>query len=212
MTQITSHPSICRFCTTGCPVVVDVEDGRVVRVSGNKASPTYYGLCCSRGQATPEQLNNPERLLRSLKRGAGGFDAIGADVAMDEIAAKLQALSAEHGPDSVAAYMGTYTSVCAPTVPFMAAFLRSFGTRMVFAANTIDQPGKDIAAALLGGWEAGPNVFGESDVWMILGGNGLISISVTLPGQNPGKRLTDALERGMKLIVIDPRRSETARR
>jgi anaerobic selenocysteine-containing dehydrogenase len=212
MTQITSHPSICRFCTTGCPVVVDVEDGRVVRVSGNKASPTYYGFCCSRGQATPEQLNNPERLLRSLKRGAGGFDAIGADVAMDEIAAKLQALSAEHGPDSVAAYMGTYTSVCAPTVPFMAAFLRSFGTRMVFAANTIDQPGKDIAAALLGGWEAGPNVFGESDVWMILGGNGLISISVTLPGQNPGKRLTDALERGMKLIVIDPRRSETARR
>jgi anaerobic selenocysteine-containing dehydrogenase len=213
MGQVTSHPSICRFCTTGCPVVVDVEDGRVVRVVGNKDSPSYFGFCCTRGQATPEQLNHPDRLLTSRRRGEGAsYSSVPAEQAMDEIAAKLGALAAAHGPDSIAAYMGTYTNVCAPTVPFMMAFLRSLGTSMIFSANTIDQPGKDIAAALVGGWEAGPHVFGESDVWMILGGNGLVSIAVTLPGQNPGKRLTDALDRGMKLIVVDPQRTQTARR
>jgi anaerobic selenocysteine-containing dehydrogenase len=212
MGEASSHPSICRFCTTGCPVVVDIEDGRVVRVTGNKASPSYYGFCCSRGQAVPEQINNPDRLTASLKRGPAGFERIASEAALDEIAAKVRDLVAEHGPDSVAAYMGTYTSVYPATVPFLVAFMRSLGASGIYAANTIDQPGKDIAAALLGGWEAGPHVFGESDVWMILGGNGLVSIAVTLPGQNPGKRLTDALARGMKLIVVDPRRTETARR
>jgi anaerobic selenocysteine-containing dehydrogenase len=213
MGEVTRHPSICRFCTTGCPVVVEIEDGRPIRVTGNKESPSYYGFCCSRGQATPEQFDHPERLKVSVKRAAdGAFTPLPAEQAVDEIAAKIGELVSTHGPDSVAAYMGTYTSVYPATVPFLVAFCRSLGTPMVFAANTIDQPGKDIAAALVGGWEAGPHVFGESDVWMILGGNGLISIAVTLPGQNPGKRLTDALERGMKLIVIDPRRTQTADR
>jgi len=213
MGEVTSHPSICRFCTTGCPVVVEIKDGRPMRVTGNKESPSYFGFCCSRGQAVPEQFDHPDRLIASVKRGPdGAYAPIGAESAAGEIAARIQALVAAHGPDSVAGYMGTYTSVYPATVPFMVAFLRALGTPMMFAANTIDQPGKDIAAALLGGWEAGPHVFGESDVWMILGGNGLVSISVTLPGQNPGKRLTDALERGMKLIVVDPRRTQTARR
>jgi len=213
MPGATTHSSICRFCTTGCPVLVDVEDGKVVKVSGNREAPSYYGFCCTRGQAVPEQLNNPERLLTSVKRATEGrFAPIAAEAAMDEIATRLQAIAAEHGPDSVAAYMGTYTNVGAATVPFMTGFLRSFGTSSVYSANTIDQPGKDIAIALLGGWEAGLQTFGDADVWMILGGNGLVSIAVTLPGQNPGRRLTDALARGMKLIVIDPRRTQTADR
>ncbi len=213
MTKITTHSSICRFCTTGCPVLVDVREGKVVKVSGNREAPSYYGFCCTRGQAVPEQHNHPERLLVSVKRAADGrFAPIAAEAAMDEIAARLQAIAAEHGPDSVAAYMGTYTNVGAATVPSMTGFLRSFGTSAIYSANTIDQPGKDIASALLGGWDAGLQTFGEADVWMILGGNGLVSLAVTLPGQNPGRRLTDALERGMKLIVVDPRRTQTADR
>lgn len=213
MPERTRHPSICRFCTTGCPVLVDVEDGRVVQVVGNRDAPSYFGFCCTRGQAVPEQLDNPQRLLASRVRTASGeFAPIASEQAMDEIAARLQTIAAEHGPDSVAAYMGTYTNVGAATVPFMVGFLRSFGTSSIYSANTIDQPGKDIASALLGGWEAGPQVFADADVWMILGGNGLVSIAVTLPGQNPGRRLTDALARGMKLIVVDPRRTQTADR
>jgi anaerobic selenocysteine-containing dehydrogenase len=213
MTEKTSHPSICRFCTTACPVVVEIDDGRVVRVTGNKESPSYYGFCCTRGQAVPEQLHHPDRLITSMKRDAdGAYVPIASETALDELAARIRELVDAFGPDSVAAYMGTYTNVCAPTVPFMVGFLRSLGTSMIFSANSIDQPGKDVAAALIGGWEAGPHVFGESDVWMILGGNALVSIAVTLPGQNPAKRLTDALNRGMKLIVIDPRRTQTAKR
>ena len=213
MSEITSHPSICRFCSVGCPITVDMRDGRPVRVTGNKASPTYYGFCCTRGQALPEQINDPARLLTSLKReDDGAHRPIGSRQAMDEIAARIRALVETHGPRSVAVYLGTYTGPYSAAGPFTAAFAQALGSPMVFTSMTIDQPGKDIAAALLGGWEAGPHAFTGSDVWMVIGGNPLVSIGLTMPAQNPGKRLTDALERGMQLIVIDPRRTVTARR
>ena len=213
MSEVTQHPSICRFCTTGCPVVVDIQDGRIIKVAGNKQSPTYYGFCCTRGQAVPEQIHHPERLFESQARQSDGtYAPIASEKAMDEIAEKLRAIIAEHGPDSVACYMGTYSTNVPSAIPFLMSFMHGIGSSSAYTSNTIDQPGKDVAASLIGGWEAGPHSFGESDVWMILGGNGLVSIAVSLPGQNPGRRLTNNLNRGMKLVVIDPRKTETARR
>ena len=72
MGKITTHPSICRFCAAHCPIMVEVEDGRAIKVTGNKESPLFHGFCCTRGQATPEQLYNPNRILRPLKRGVDG--------------------------------------------------------------------------------------------------------------------------------------------
>lgn len=213
MGERTSHPSICRFCAANCPVTVEIEDGRPVKVSGNEENPSYHNFCCARGQAVVEQFDHPERLLHSVKRDANGeYVQIASERAMDEIATRLGKILAAHGPLSVAFYLGTYAGANSTTGPLMAALCKAIRTPMVFTAATIDQPGKDIALALLGGWEAGPHVFGESDVWMILGGNSLISISTTIPVQNVGWRLTNALARGMKLIVVDPRRTQTASR
>ena len=83
---------------------------------------------------------------------------------------------------------------------------------MLFTSNTIDQPGKQIATALHGGWQAGAQDFTTADTWLIVGQNPLISKSAGVPSQNPGRRLTEAVARGLRLVVIDPRRSETARR
>jgi anaerobic selenocysteine-containing dehydrogenase len=211
MGEKTRHPSICRFCSTNCPVIVEIEDGRPVRVTGNDENPSYHGFCCSRGLAVPEQFENPERLIHPVKRNVdGAYVQVASEQAVDEIAQKIRQIVAIHGPRSIAFYLGTYSGANSTTGPLMAALCKALGTPMVFTAATIDQPGKDIALALLGGWEAGPQVFSESDVWMIFGGNALISISTTIPGQNVGKRLTDALARGMKLIVVDPRRTQTA--
>ncbi len=68
------------------------------------------------------------------------------------------------------------------------------------------------ANAMLGQWKAGPQAFAHADVWLMLGGNPLVSIAGGIPSQNPARRLTDKLKDGMKLIVIDPRRRKTAAR
>jgi anaerobic selenocysteine-containing dehydrogenase len=83
---------------------------------------------------------------------------------------------------------------------------------MFFTANTIDQPGKQIALAAHGHWLGGDVDFHEADSWMLIGTNPLVSKAIGIPGQNPAQNLKAALNRGMKLIVIDPRRSQTAAR
>jgi anaerobic selenocysteine-containing dehydrogenase len=82
---------------------------------------------------------------------------------------------------------------------------------MSFTSATIDQPGKMIAPALHGRWEGGPHVFDDSDTWMLVGANPTVSKSIGVPCQNPAKHLHDAVKRGMKLVVVDPRVSEAAK-
>ena len=127
------------------------------------------------------------------------------------MAARLSALIAEHGPRSVAIYAGTYSGPYPATIPFAISWLLATGSRMVFTSATIDQPGKNIANALHGRWLAGSYVFDESDAWLLLGNNPLISMSGGIPPANPARRLREAKARGLKLVVIDPRYTEVAR-
>ncbi len=208
----TTLPSICRFCHANCGILVELEEGRPVRVTGDRSNPAYHGFTCAKGRQLPAQHVHPDRLLHSQKRIAPGrFAPIASERAIDEVAAQIQALIAEHGPRSVALYAGTYSGPHPATIPFAIGWLLAAGSRMVFTAATIDQPGKNIANALHGRWLAGSNVFDESDAWLLVGNNPLISMSGGIPPANPARRLREALARGMKLVVIDPRRTEVAR-
>jgi anaerobic selenocysteine-containing dehydrogenase len=190
-----------------------MRNGVPVRATGNKASPLYHGFCCSKGQALPEHLTSPTRLLHSVKRQPDGtYGSIGSQEAIREVTTQIQSLIAQYGPSSIALYIGSY-GMSYPTGPAMAiAWMQALGSPMIFSPNTIDQPGKDIAAALLGSWEAGQQTFRGSDVWMIIGANPMVSLAASMPVHNAGHLLTEAIDGGMKLIVIDPRRSQTAKR
>lgn len=90
--------------------------------------------------------------------------------------------------------------------------MEAIGSPLVFDTNSIDQPGKAVAQALHGAWLAPPPAFETRDVTLLVGANPLVSYQMGLPLANPGRELTAAIARGMRLIVIDPRRTETARR
>ncbi len=205
-------PAICRLCPAFCPIVVTLENGRAVEVAGDPDAPLYGGYSCPKGRALPEQHANPHRLLQSQKRGASGFAPIASARALDEIAERVLRIVAEHGPRAVALYIGTNALPYPASGQIASAWLRALGSRMLFTSNTIDQPGKQIAMALHGAWHAGGMPFATAESWLVVGQNPLISKSGALPMQNPGRQLTEALARGLQLIVIDPRRTETARR
>jgi anaerobic selenocysteine-containing dehydrogenase len=92
------------------------------------------------------------------------------------------------------------------------SFMDAIGSPMRFSNATIDQPGKPISMALHGKWGAGPQDFADADVCMLVGANPLVSMWGGIPSFNPAKRLHEARQRGLKLIVIDPRRTESARK
>lgn len=205
-------PSICRLCTAYCPIQVTIEDGRATKVMGNPSAPLYGGYSCPKGRALPEQHYGPQRLLHSLKRDGEGFVTLPSETAMDEIAAKLQAIIDEHGPRSVALYAGM------GMVPFVAAtniangWLRGLGSPMFFTAGSIDKPGILVAMAHHGMWQAGQRAFDTADAWLLVGINPVISKSPGFPGQNPGRVLKDLQAAKARMIVIDPRVTETAKR
>jgi anaerobic selenocysteine-containing dehydrogenase len=207
-----THPSICRFCHANCAILVEVEDGRPVRVEGDRDNPAYHGFTCAKGRRLPDQHAHPDRLLHSQKRIAPGrFEAIPSEQAMDEVAQAIGKLVREHGPRSVALYLGTYSGPHPAAIPAAIGWALGLGSKMVFSSQSIDQPGKHIANALHGRWLGGSQVFEESDVWLLLGNNPLISMSGGIPPANPGRRLREAKRRGLKLVVIDPRKTEVAR-
>jgi anaerobic selenocysteine-containing dehydrogenase len=205
--------SLCRFCHAGCPIEVTLEKGRAIRVIGDNSNDLYAGYTCAKGRALPEQHNHPERLLHSQKRMPdGSYRAIPVDDAIGEIAEKLSRIVAEHGPRAVASYTGTFSLPYPATIPVAMALMDAIGSPMRFTSATIDQPGKMIAAALHGAWLGGAQTFDSADTWLLVGANPEVSKSIGIPSSNPSLHLHAALSRGLKLIIIDPRVSEAARK
>ena len=212
MTATGTHASICRFCHAHCAILVDVEDGRAVHVRGDRENPIYHGYTCAKGRALPEQHAHPERLLHSQKRTpAGGYAAIPQAQAIAEVAERVQAIVDRHGPRSVALYTGTFSFPYPAAAPVAIAWMQAIGSPMLFTSATIDQPGKMVAPALHGHWGGGAQPFVGADTWLLVGANPTVSKSIGVPCYNPAWYLHEAVRGGMKLIVIDPRRSDAAK-
>ena len=210
MTEVTA---ICRFCHATCGLVATLEDGRITKLIGDLENPMYTGYSCIKGRNYHEFHASPDRILKPLRRNAqGDFEPIESSEALAEIAAKTRAILERHGPRSIAMYGGTFSHFCPAGVMLREAFMDAIGSPMRFSNATIDQPGKPISMALHGKWGAGPQDFAEADVCLLIGANPLVSMWGGIPSFNPARRLHEARKRGLKLIVIDPRRSETARK
>jgi anaerobic selenocysteine-containing dehydrogenase len=206
--------SLCRFCHSFCGIDVTVTDGRVTKVVGDVRNPMYQGYSCIKGRSLPDQHAHPDRLLRSIRRdrvGGRPDEPIPAEQAMDEIADRIRRIVDEHGPRALALYLGTFSYLYVPGQELAAAFMAAIGSPMLFTSGTIDQPGKVIAQAHHGSWNAGPQPFSEADTWILVGANPVVSKWGGIPQFNPAQRLREAKARGMKLIVIDPRATECAR-
>jgi anaerobic selenocysteine-containing dehydrogenase len=210
---MTTHTTFCRFCHAFCGIEADIEDNRVVAVRGDRRHPLSQGFTCIKGRQLVAQHNDPNRLRATLRRnGAGTFEAIPSEEAMDEVAARLQRIIGRHGPRAVALYNGT-KSWASVTFEMARSWLTGIGSPSFYTTVTIDQPAKAMAAALHGYWKAGWHRIADSDVVMFVGTNPLQSYlveAVKLPCTNPTAYLRDCVRRGLKVIVIDPRRTETA--
>jgi len=205
------HITLCRFCGAFCPIRVTVEDGRATHVIGVKENEMYAGYTCIKGRALPDQHNDPNRILHTLKRDAKGVhQRMPVEEAMDAIADQLSRLIAEHGPRSVALYSGTFSYLYTAGAELGKSFMSAIQSPMLLDPSTIDQPGKPLSIGYHGRWEAGPQSFSDADVWMLVGTNPIVSRWGGIPHANPAKQLHDAKKRGLKLIVVDPRRTDCA--
>ena len=207
----TVEKSTCRSCAAYCPVDVTLASGAVLRVEGNKDAPLYEGFICPKGRALAAMHNNPARLKSHLKRQPdGSFAPISSAQLVAEVSDRIADILARSGPRAVAAYLGSPGLEHQALGLMMTRFMGAIGSPNLFNNGTIDQPGLMIAPALHGSWAGGRMHPDTLDVFLLIGGNPVISKQY-FP-QHPGHQLKRLTGAGMKLIVIDPRRTETARR
>ena len=208
-----THPSFCRMCHSACPILVEVEDGVAVKVGGrSEPARSTTGTRASRAGRCPRCTTHPDRLLHSLARQPdGSFAPIASSSAMDEIAASLHAVVADHGPLAVALYSGTFGLANTLTAPLTNAFREAIGNPRGWVATSIDQPGKTIAQGLMGVWMALHQGPATADV--CLDHRLEPARSRSRPGcRRPtrGSGCTTRSDAGSSSSSIDPRRHETA--
>lgn len=207
--------TFCRFCHANCAMLADVADGQVVAVRGDPDDPVYGGYTCIKGRQLVEAHFSPERLRAcQVRDAAGAFHPISTEAALDLIAERLRAIIDVHGPHAVAIYAGTYAFQNSAGVGAALAFAQGIGTRNFFTSVTLDQPAKVYTTARYGGWEGGLHSFDTADVCLMIGNNPIVSHYAppgSLPPFSPSRRLRDAIDRGLKLIVADPRESDVAK-
>jgi anaerobic selenocysteine-containing dehydrogenase len=206
--------TFCRICTPLCGLLVDVEDGRVTNVAGDPDHVLTRGFTCTKGRHLGELHHARDRFLTAQRKGPSGLEPIPTEQAIDEIAARLTAIRETHGPESIALFVGTQTYTASLTFSFAGAWLRAVGSHKRFSTMTIDQSAKWVAQARLGTWAAGRQRFEDSDVWLLVGTNPLVSMQggdlTGFPVHDGFRRLDEARARGLRLVVVDPRRTEVA--
>lgn len=205
--------TFCRLCGGHCGLTYSFDEGgRIARVQGDRNNPLTRGYACIKGLTLHEAHASDKRLLWPLKRMQnGGFERIPLMQAFDEIGARLRAIITARGPDAVGCFRGTQSYLNPLAYALQPALLAAIGSHSFFSTMTIDQSAKWVTARRLGMWGAGLDPYELSDVLMLVGANPLVSLATAnMAVQNPVKSIKEAKAAGKTLIVIDPRRSQTA--
>lgn len=206
--------SFCRTCTAVCGTKVTIDDqDRIISVRGDHDNAMSNGYACFKGLNSYEALYSPDRLLHPLKRRFdGSFERISIDRALDEIAGKMRQIMDQNGPEALGLYTGNGAIFNSAAAAIQLPFMQALGSRRFFTTTTIDQSAKMVSCERMGFWAAGPQRADTADVVMVFGSNPLVShASASFLMSDPVRKIKAAKARGMKLIVIDPRLTETAR-
>jgi anaerobic selenocysteine-containing dehydrogenase len=209
---VEERKSFCRLCNTNCGMIVSVDkQEQIVAIRPDRDDSLTKGFACFKGLQAPEAHQAANRVMHPLKRMPDGtFQRIGLEQALDEIAAKLKEILDRDGPMALGGYRGTGSGQNAAGCFLIDSIYGPLGTPKIFSASTIDQSAKSIAVERIGMWPPGLQGFHGTDVVLVMGANPLISFSILDP-HNTLKKVKAEIANGLKLMVIDPRRSETAR-
>lgn len=213
----TLHHRACHLCEAICGLNIEVsheDDGRALisSIKGDPQDPFSRGHVCPKAVALQDIQNDPDRLRQPHKRVGEHWQAIGWDEAFALAADKLWAVQQAHGRNAVAVYQGNPSVHNYGLMTHSNYFLGLLKTRNRFSATSVDQLPQHLVSHLMYGHGLLlpiPDI-DHTDFMLILGGNPLASNGSIMTVPDVEKRLKALRGRGGRLVVVDPRRSETA--
>jgi anaerobic selenocysteine-containing dehydrogenase len=194
---------------------VEVEGDKVVMVRGDKEDPFSRGFLCPKAYGLKELYHDPDRLQRPLRRTATGWQEIGWDEAYEEVGARLLAIREKYGNDAIGLYNGNPVVHDLGALMYRPVIQRALASRSIFNSSAIDTLPKIVQTGLMFGRQFPLGVpvpdIDRTSYLLVIGANPAISHGSLMTMPDAPGRLKAVLERGGKLVVVDPRRSETAR-
>ncbi len=208
----------CVLCEASCGLEVVTDGPAVVSIRGHEADPLSRGHICPKAIALQDIHTDPDRLRTPVRRvGEPGADAtwepIGWDEAFDLVAEKIVATQKAHGPDAVAVYQGNPNVHSLGALTHGVSLVRTIKSRNTFSATSVDQLPHQLIAMLLYGHQfllPVPDI-DRTDLLVLVGNNPMASNGSIMTVPDFAGRLRELKARGGRLVVIDPRRTETAK-
>ncbi len=211
--MVEEKTTYCRICEPMCGLKVQLEGSRVLSVRGDPGHPLSKGWLCRRGVAFGELHNDPDRLRQPLRKAAKGFEEVPWDTALDEVAQKLGRIRDAHGPQSVAVYNGNPMAFCTYGTISVPMFVAALGTRQFFTAGSQDCNNKFAASERVFGSPMMQPIPDLDNVHylLIIGANPAVSGMSVVQVPRTVETLKNVRKRGGEVVVVDPRRTETAK-
>lgn len=207
------HYRACNLCEAICGIEIKHEDGKVLSITGDKLDPFSRGHICPKALALKDIYEDKNRLKRPVKRVGNDWHEISWDEAFDEIAGKIGEIQTKYGRNAVAVFQGNPSVHNFGTLLSSGDFLKTLKTQNHYTATSVDQLPHHFAAwAMLGHPLLLPIPdIDRTEYFLILGANPLASNGSLMTAPDVINRLESITKRGGKIVLIDPRKTETTR-
>ena len=204
----------CRICESVCGMVATVEDGRLVALRPDRDHPLSAGFACQKGIAFTEVVNDPDRVTAPLRRLPDGrFEETSWEEAMSDIAIRLSAVHERYGASSIGWYAGNPAAFSYDHIPAVALFLTALGRRShLYTASSQDSHPRLMASQLLYGYPLSVPIpdLSRAQLLVVMGANPVVSHGSLIAAPRMRERMHGIVKRGGRVVVIDPRKTETA--
>ncbi|WP_152208575.1 molybdopterin-dependent oxidoreductase [Marinobacter changyiensis] len=208
-----THYRTCHLCEAMCGVAIEMKDGRIEAIKGDENDPLSHGHICPKAVALQDLHDDPDRLKKPIRRTATGWHEMEWEHAFDLVAERLHQVRKEHGNNAIGVYQGNPNVHNHGAMVASLPFLRAIGSQNRFSATSNDQLPHMLASLEMFGHQVLfpiPDI-DRTDLFMCIGANPMASNGSLMTVPDIRGRLKALKNRGGKLVVIDPRRTETAK-
>lgn len=207
-----THFGTCTLCEAMCGIEVKHDGDKVISIRGDKHDPFSKGYICPKATALQDLYEDPDRLRQPIEKTANGWKEISWPDALDKVASGIHKLQQQYGTNTLGIYLGNPNVHNMGSMLTIKHLLTSLKSRSRFSATSIDQLPHHIVCMHLFGHMLRipvPDV-NRTQHMIIIGGNPLASNGSIMTAANMRQKLKDIKSRDGKVVVIDPRRTETA--
>lgn len=208
-----THYRTCHLCEAMCGVAIEVKDGHIASIKGDDEDPLSHGHICPKAVALKDLHEDPERLRKPVRRTPEGWQEMEWDEAFDLVADKLHQTRTEYGRNSIGVYLGNPNVHNHGSLVATMPLLRAIGSQNRFSATSNDQLPHMLASLEMFGHQVLfpiPDI-DNTELFICIGANPMASNGSLMTVPDFRGRIKRMKARGGKLIVVDPRRTETGK-